>query len=155
MRTKSGPQQGAQLRLILAKGEIGRKMTILPSLNARFSNAPVRLVQSRLKRGEDANAIGESRAQLVAFLPQLRAQLARYASECERCVRVEWLELWCNTTDEFCRAVDTRNQMLLFVDCHHVSLLGALHAADFLYRAYEARIAASGGVLKNKTINDL
>lgn len=56
--------------------------------------------------------------------------------ECAKCLKVNWLDLWCVNKDGFCDAVDTRRHLSFFYDDNHCTTYGAMYVADYMLRIY-------------------
>ncbi|KAI6237902.1 hypothetical protein M3Y95_00313500 [Aphelenchoides besseyi] len=111
-----------------------REVMILPQLNPFFSFLPVRLVQTKLSQNESTESVGDPRSKMKRVMPNARRHLQMI--RCDRCLRVDFLTLWCTKIDDLCRVVD-ENGLLYFVDDHHQSLYGSLRAANYLRSLYE------------------
>lgn len=56
--------------------------------------------------------------------------------KCEKCIKVDWAKLWCESDlNGLCRVAD-KNGLLLFVDDHHCSLYGSLFVGEYLRNLY-------------------
>ncbi|KAI6190372.1 Acyl-transf-3 domain-containing protein [Aphelenchoides bicaudatus] len=92
--------------------EVAREVLFLPLLNMYFSFLPARLVQTHLLENKSIAHIGDSRSKVEAYMPTSRKHLDML--RCERCIRVDWSNLWCEPeTHGLCRAVD-KNGLLIF-----------------------------------------
>lgn len=57
--------------------------------------------------------------------------------KCERCIKVNWADLWCEKREDgLCRIVD-KNGLLFFVDNHHCSLYGSFFIGEYLRKLYD------------------
>jgi hypothetical protein len=69
-------------------------------------------------------------------MPSIRNQLERI--QCDRCVKINWLDLWCDHSDNgFCYGVDPRRHLSYVYDEHHCTTYGAMFIADYLLAAYK------------------
>ncbi|KAI6198918.1 hypothetical protein M3Y96_00571500 [Aphelenchoides besseyi] len=91
-----------------------REVMILPQLNPFFSFLPVRLVQTKLSQNESTESVGDSRSKMKRFMPNARRHLQMIC--CDRCLRVEFLNLWCTKNEDLCRVVDEDGLLYFLVE---------------------------------------
>jgi hypothetical protein len=114
---------------------LANEVMFFPSMNLFFSFHTERTLQTRLMSGQNVHSIGDSRHKIKTFMPNVRHHLE--IIKCERCIKMNWEELWCDPdVNGLCRAVDD-NGLILFLDEHHVSYYGSLIVGDYLRKLYD------------------
>ncbi|KAI6172686.1 hypothetical protein M3Y98_01000900 [Aphelenchoides besseyi] len=100
--------------------------------NIIFPVNPLRKLLKQLTANKKVKPIQTTRKRQLKYLPHIRERLK--IINCDRCVHVDWLDLWCNKKGR-CPAFDSR-QITMFMDQHHVSNYGAMYVGDYLLRLY-------------------
>jgi hypothetical protein len=120
--------------------KIANEVMFMPLMSLTFSFYPMRALEKTILSGGNVSSIGESRQKMESLMPNLRHHLE--IIECERCIKINWLELWCK--NDLCRAVDD-NGIVLFLDIHHVSFYGSQFVGDYLRKLYDDYVKIKHG----------
>ncbi|KAI6198801.1 Acyltransferase [Aphelenchoides besseyi] len=116
--------------------EVVREKVLIGDVNLRFHEDPLRTVQQKLLAKKEVGKIGETRKVLTAKFSNIRKRMKMV--ECKRCIKVNWLNLWCGPrVEDFCYAVQPTRNLALFMDTHHTTSYGAMFVGDYLMQIYK------------------
>ncbi|KAI6237872.1 hypothetical protein M3Y95_00310300 [Aphelenchoides besseyi] len=120
-----------------------REVMFIQKQHLKFHDNPLRTVFGRLKYGQNLDKIGDPLNYHLAQYPNMRRRLE--AVDCgKKCVKLDWTELLCNSTDDrFCSSVHPNSGLLFYIDEHHTSAIGSFIQGQHMRRVYDQRITRS------------
>ncbi|KAI6192599.1 Acyl-transf-3 domain-containing protein [Aphelenchoides besseyi] len=111
-----------------------KEVMLLPSMHPGFKEHVREKLQSQLAENITNKAISETRSEQLQYLPGIRNRLEQI--ECDRCVKINWLDLWC-AKQNICYGVEPKRNVAYFLDRDHLSVYGSMFAGHFLFDVYK------------------
>ncbi|KAI6217188.1 Acyl-transf-3 domain-containing protein [Aphelenchoides besseyi] len=112
---------------------MAKQVMLLPSMHLGFKEHVREKLQSQLAVNITDKAISETRSEQLQYLPGIRKRLEQV--QCDRCLKVNWLDLWC-AKENVCYGVEPKRNVAYFLDRDHLSVYGSMFAGHFLFDMY-------------------